>query len=61
MEIILTGELLIELETDDLNPPIGEALRVAIEDVTALTVVGILTFYLPACLNAKHAACIVGS
>jgi hypothetical protein len=47
IEIILTGDLEIELETEDLNPPPGEAIRVAtvpIEDVTALTDVGIFLF-----------------
>jgi hypothetical protein len=48
IEIILIGELLIDVETEDLNPPTGEALGGAIEVVTALTDVGILTFYLPA-------------
>jgi hypothetical protein len=51
IEIIFIGELLIELETEDLNPPPGEVIReteAPIEDVTALTDVGIFTFYLPA-------------
>lgn len=38
IDIILIGELLIELETEGIDPLIGEAIRGAIEVVTALAV-----------------------